>query len=93
MQSVILKDLTENHETTWRAMEKLYADGKAKAIGVSNWTLPKLKDIFAKVQPHLNQIEIHPFLPETELVNYCFSKNIMPEAYSARLAEPGSYHW
>ncbi|KAJ6108335.1 Glycerol 2-dehydrogenase (NADP(+)) [Penicillium sp. IBT 18751x] len=81
---VILKDLTENHETTWRAMEKLYEEGKAKAIGVSNWTIPQLEAMakFAKVQPAVNQIEIHPFLPNTELVNYCFSKNIMPEAYS-----------
>lgn len=65
-------------------MEKLYADGKAKSIGVSNFTIPHLEDMakFAKVQPHVNQIEIHPFLPNTELVNYCFSKNIMPEAYS-----------
>ncbi|KAJ5666012.1 Glycerol 2-dehydrogenase (NADP(+)) [Penicillium maclennaniae] len=81
---VILKDLTENHETTWRAMEKLYEEGKARAIGVSNWTIPQLEAMakFAKVQPAVNQIEIHPFLPNTELVNYCFSKNIMPEAYS-----------
>ncbi|KAJ5217225.1 Glycerol 2-dehydrogenase (NADP(+)) [Penicillium chermesinum] len=81
---VILKDLTENPEETWRAMEKLYEDGKAKAIGVSNWTIPGLEKMakFAKIQPHVNQIEIHPFLPNTELVNYCFSKNIMPQAYS-----------
>lgn len=84
LQYVILKDLTENPEPTWRAMEKLYEDGKARAIGVSNWTIPQLEQMakFAKVQPHLNQIEIHPFLPNDELVNYCFSKNIMPEAYS-----------
>jgi diketogulonate reductase-like aldo/keto reductase len=81
---VILKDLTENHEETWRAMEKLYADGKAKAIGVSNWTIPQLEAMakFAKVQPHVNQIEIHPFLPNEELVQYCFAHNILPEAYS-----------
>ncbi|KAJ5606190.1 Glycerol 2-dehydrogenase (NADP(+)) [Penicillium lagena] len=81
---VILKDLTENPEPTWRAMEKLYADGKAKAIGVSNWTIPQLEQMlsFAKVAPQVNQIEIHPFLPNKELVQYCFSKNIMPEAYS-----------
>ncbi|KAJ5286644.1 reductase-like protein [Penicillium angulare] len=81
---VILKDLTENHEPTWRAMEKLYNDGLAKAIGVSNWTIPQLQDMekYAKVQPHVNQIEIHPFLPNNELVDYCFSKGIMPQAYS-----------
>lgn len=81
---MILEELTDNPEPTWRAMEKLYEDGKARAIGVSNWTIPQLEQMakFAKVQPHVNQIEIHPFLPNTELVNYCFSKNIMPEAYS-----------
>lgn len=81
---MILKDLTENPEPTWRAMEKLYEDGKARAIGVSNWTIEGTEKLlkFAKVAPHANQIEIHPFLPNTELVNYCFSKNIMPQAYS-----------
>lgn len=65
-------------------MEKLYADGLAKAIGVSNWTIPHLQAMekYAKVLPHVNQIEIHPFLPNNELVQYCFSKGIMPEAYS-----------
>ena len=81
---MILKDLTENHEETWRAMEKLYADGKAKAIGVSNWTIPQLEAMakFAKVQPMVNQIEIHPFLSNDKLVEYCFSHNILPQAYS-----------
>ncbi|KAF7716895.1 Glycerol 2-dehydrogenase (NADP(+)) [Penicillium ucsense] len=81
---VILKDLTENPEETWRAMEKLQADGKAKAIGVSNWTIPKLEQLakIAKVQPAVNQIEIHPFLPNDELVKYCFDHNILPQAYS-----------
>ena len=37
-QYVILKDLTENPEPTWRAMEKLYEDKKVHAIGVSNWS-------------------------------------------------------
>ena len=83
-QYVIKKELTENHEPTWRAMEEIYAQGKAKAIGVSNWTVPQLKQMktFAKVQPAVNQIEIHPFLPNDELVKYCLSQNILPEAYS-----------
>ncbi|KAL3470039.1 NADP-dependent oxidoreductase domain-containing protein [Aspergillus californicus] len=81
---VILKDLTENPQPTWEAMEKIYADKKARAIGVSNFTIADLEKLskFAKVQPHLNQIEIHPFLPNEELIQYCFSHNIMPEAYS-----------
>ncbi|KAF1352237.1 NADP-dependent oxidoreductase domain-containing protein [Delphinella strobiligena] len=83
-QYIIKEGLTKDPEPTWRAMEELYESGKAKAIGVSNFTIENLKQIesFAKVQPMLNQIEIHPFLPNTELVNYCFSKNIMPAAYS-----------
>ncbi|PLN76053.1 putative glycerol dehydrogenase [Aspergillus taichungensis] len=81
---VILKDLTENPEPTWRAMEKLYDEKKARAIGVSNWTKEQLEQLlkYAKVTPQINQIEIHPFLPNEELVRYCFDHNIMPEAYS-----------
>lgn len=81
---VILKDLTENPEPTWRAMEKLYAEKKARAIGVSNWTKEQLEQLlkYAKVTPQVNQIEVHPFLPNDELVQYCFDHNIMPEAYS-----------
>lgn len=65
-------------------MEKLYEDKKTRAIGVSNWTiegLEKLKSI-AKVKPQVNQIEIHPFLPNTELVDYLLKNDILPQAYS-----------
>ncbi|KAL4881966.1 NADP-dependent oxidoreductase domain-containing protein [Aspergillus karnatakaensis] len=81
---VILKDLTENPQPTWEAMEKIYNDKKARSIGVSNWTIPDLEKLlkFAKVAPHVNQIEIHPFLPNEELIQYCFKHNILPEAYS-----------
>ncbi|PYH99068.1 aldo/keto reductase family protein [Aspergillus ellipticus CBS 707.79] len=81
---VILQDLTANPEPTWRAMEKIYKEGKVKAIGVSNWTIEGLEQLlkFAEVKPHVNQIEIHPFLPNTELVKYCFDHGILPEAYS-----------
>ena len=37
---------------------------------------------FAEIPPHVNQVEIHPFLPNTELVDFCFAHKIMPEAYS-----------
>lgn len=83
-QYIIKEDLTKNPEPTWRAMEKIYESGKAKAIGVSNWTIEGLKqlDTIAKVKPMLNQIEVHPFLPNTELVEYCLAHDIMPAAYS-----------
>lgn len=65
-------------------MEELYESGKAKAIGVSNWTIDGLKKLlgFAKVKPAANQIEIHPFLPNSALIEYCYSQNILPVAYS-----------
>ena len=81
---IIKKDLTENPEPTWRAMEALYSEGKARAIGVSNWTVPGLKQLlsFATIKPQVNQIECHPFLPNTALVDFCLENDIMPAAYS-----------
>ncbi|KAH7552623.1 hypothetical protein BM1_08574 [Bipolaris maydis] len=81
---IIKKDLTENPEPTWRAMEELYESGKAKSIGVSNWTIDGLKKLlsFAKVKPMMNQIEIHPFLPNTDLVKFCQDNDILVSAYS-----------
>ncbi|KAK2791160.1 Glycerol 2-dehydrogenase (NADP(+)) [Onygenales sp. PD_12] len=81
---VIKHSLTSNPEPTWRGMEAAYKSGKARAIGLSNFTIKGMEQIlsFAEIPPHVNQIEIHPFLPNTEVVNYCFAHNILPEAYS-----------
>ncbi|KAI1631185.1 NADP-dependent oxidoreductase domain-containing protein [Biscogniauxia mediterranea] len=81
---IIKKELTENPEPTWRAMESLLASGKTRAIGVSNWTIPGLKQLlsFAKVKPQVNQIEVHPFLPNQELLDFCKQNDILVEAYS-----------
>lgn len=81
---IIKKDLTQNPEPTWRAMESIYKSGKAKAIGVSNWTIPGLQKLlsFADTKPMLNQIEVHPFLPNYELVKFCQDNDILPAAYS-----------
>ncbi|KAF1836939.1 Aldo/keto reductase [Decorospora gaudefroyi] len=81
---IIKKELTENPAPTWRAMEEIYKSGQAKAIGVSNWTVPGLKQLlaFADVKPMINQVEVHPFLPNTELVQYCQENGIMIAAYS-----------
>ncbi|KAK3934053.1 NADP-dependent oxidoreductase domain-containing protein [Diplogelasinospora grovesii] len=81
---VINKALTENPEPTWRAMEDLCEAGLARSIGVSNWTIPGLEQLlgFARIKPVVNQVEIHPFLPNTELVNFCQKNGIIPAAYS-----------
>jgi diketogulonate reductase-like aldo/keto reductase len=81
---IINKELTENPEPTWRAMEELADSGKARAIGVSNWTIAGLQKLFkfARIKPTVNQVEIHPFLPNTELIKFCFDNQILPAAYS-----------
>lgn len=81
---VINKELTENHEPTWRAMEELLHAGKCRAIGVSNFTPKQLDKLlsYAKVPPAVNQIEVHPFLPNNEVIKYCQEHNILIEAYS-----------
>lgn len=65
-------------------MEKLVEDGLAKSIGVSNWTIKDLDTLlsYAKIPPAVNQVEIHPFMPNTKLIEYCKSKDIVPVAYS-----------
>ncbi|KAI1438865.1 Aldo/keto reductase [Xylaria sp. CBS 124048] len=78
------KELTENPEPTWRAMEELLAAGKTRAIGVSNWRISDFKKLlaFATVKPHANQIEVHPFLPNSEVIDFCVANDILIEAYS-----------
>jgi diketogulonate reductase-like aldo/keto reductase len=65
-------------------MEKLYHEGLARSIGLSNFTEKGIEALlkYAKVKPAMNQIEIHPFLPQQPLINYCLSKSIIPVAYS-----------
>jgi len=75
---------------TWRAMERLVKEGKARSIGVSNFTIPMLEDLLSKceIPPATNQVEIHPSLPQEELLTYCKSKNIVLTGYSP-LGNPG----
>ncbi len=69
---------------TWRAMEKLYNDGKCRAIGVSNYTISHLTELLdcADVPPTVNQVEFSPFLYQKDLLEFCQSKDIRLEAYS-----------
>lgn len=69
---------------SWRALEKLKSDGRAKHIGVSNYLVPHLNELFAKANepPDVNQIEVHPFLQHRETRALCAKKKIVIEAYS-----------
>ncbi|KAJ7462971.1 NADP-dependent oxidoreductase domain-containing protein [Mycena latifolia] len=69
---------------TWAEMERLHASGKARAIGVSNFSIKTLEELFktAKIVPAVNQIEMHPYHADTELLEYCRKKGIVVTAYS-----------
>ncbi|KNZ58919.1 uncharacterized protein VP01_1833g3 [Puccinia sorghi] len=88
-------DLQTSIVDTWKAMIKLLDTGKVKGkkdslpgffppIGVSNFEIPHLEAVIKAtgVAPSVNQIERHPLCPQTDLVNYCSSKNIHVTAYS-----------
>ncbi|EWG12386.1 aldo/keto reductase [Cytobacillus firmus] len=69
---------------TWRALEKLYKDGKARAIGVSNFQIHHIKDILenASEKPAVNQVELHPLLSQEDLRAFCGEHNIKVQAWS-----------
>ncbi|AKP67950.1 aldo/keto reductase [Companilactobacillus ginsenosidimutans] len=69
---------------TWRALEKIYHEGKARAIGVSNFNITRLKTILknGSVKPTINQMEFHPLCQEEDIRNYCEQRNIQFEAWS-----------
>ena len=69
---------------TWEGVEKVYADGKATAIGVSNFSIRTLEHLEKtwKIVPAVNQVEMHSFLPWDELKAYCDIKAIHLTAYS-----------
>jgi len=63
---------------TWGAMEKLYYAGKARAIGVSNFSCKKLQDLLAvaRVPPAVNQVECHPVWQQDKLRKLCQSTGV-----------------
>ena len=71
-------------DETWRAMIKLWRQGKAQAIGVSNYTISQLMEILqnSDVVPAVDQVEFHPFLYQQELLRFCRNNRIQLEAYS-----------
>ena len=69
---------------TWRAMENLVDHGKCRAIGLSDVGLNELLPIYesARIKPAVVQVESHPYLPETELLEFCKAKGIVLLAFA-----------
>ena len=82
-----------NFIKAWQSMIKFLEDGRARAIGVSNFKQAHLDTLIAEtgVTPMVNQVERHPFFQQKELADYCMAKGIKMEAYapltSGNLAE------
>ncbi|EXB36726.1 Aldo-keto reductase family 4 member C9 [Morus notabilis] len=76
---------------TWREMEALFDSGKARAIGVSNFSSKKLGDLLdvARIPPAVNQVECHPSWQQTKLHAFCKSKGVHLSGYSP-LGSPGT---
>jgi len=72
------------YKDAWRALEKLYRDGRVKAIGVSNFQIHHLEDLMkdAEIKPMVNQVEYHPRLTQLELKAFCEQHQIQLEAWS-----------
>lgn len=75
-----VRDFTE----TWRAFERVYADGRVRAIGVSNFQPAHLQRLFdeCEIVPAVNQIEAHPYLSQEELLEFDAAHGIVTEAWS-----------
>lgn len=80
----ITPDWKELNASTWAGFEKLYKDGKIRAIGVSNFEQKHLEALgeYAEIMPMVNQIEFHPGYSQLELAKYCQNKGILVQAWS-----------
>ncbi|CAD5222986.1 unnamed protein product [Bursaphelenchus xylophilus] len=75
---------------TWRVLEKYYHKGIIRSLGVSNFSIPQIQDILdnCEVPPHNLQMEVHIYLAQENLVNFCKSNGITVTGYST-LGSPG----
>eukprot|EP00980_Cylindrotheca_fusiformis_P030902 scaffold25611_cov122-Cylindrotheca_fusiformis.AAC.1 len=81
-----LADMEQLRSETWRAMEDSVDEGKCRAIGVSNFSIKHLESLRKTARiwpPAVNQIELHPYNPQTELVKYCHQHGIVVQAYAS----------
>jgi len=69
---------------TWRALERIYAEKRARTIGVSNFHIHHLEELLgeSEIVPAVNQVEFHPFLLQSDLRAFCRERSIQYEAWS-----------
>ena len=82
--SVMRPDRGASLREAWQTMESLVDEGKCRHIGVSNFKESEVDEVlsYARIPPAVNQIELHPRLPQTNLVRHCQEKGIAVTAYS-----------
>lgn len=85
-----LIDPTVSIHETWEAMEELMDEGLVKSIGVSNFPVSLLHELMTRcrIPPSVNQVEAHPYLQQTKLLQYCKARGVHFQAYSP-LGSPG----
>ncbi|WP_155286307.1 aldo/keto reductase [Lacticaseibacillus zhaodongensis] len=74
----------EGNKEAWKAMEEIYQSGRAKAIGISNFGVPEMKNIFegATVKPMVDQIRYHVGYTEDAITKFAQDNGLLVEAYS-----------
>lgn len=76
--------VTGKFKEAWKALEKIYKEGRVKAIGISNFLPVHLKQLLPELEimPAVNQMEFHPYLIQQELLDLCAENNIVYQAWS-----------
>ncbi len=71
-------------EETWKILEEYVDAGKIRAIGLSNFNPHHIADLlkYARIKPVVNQIEIHPYMTQQEVVGYTFAQDIQVEGWA-----------
>lgn len=79
--------LKRTRKQTWKALEKIYLDGRVKSIGVCNYLTPFLGEIdtYLDIVPAVNQCEFYPYLYDQKLLQACTSRGIVLQAWSPLL--------
>jgi diketogulonate reductase-like aldo/keto reductase len=67
---------------SWQVLEEIYATKRARAIGVSNFMIHHVKDVMGSLVPMVNQVEMHPWLLQRDLLNFSRQNGIVHEAWS-----------